>query len=88
VSHRTQITLSDGQYARLKRRSRESGASIAELVRQAVDATYSELSTEEKIAAVRESAGAWKDRDFADGLEYVERIRGPGLGERLKQLGL
>lgn len=30
------------------------------------------------------SFGAWKDRDF-DGAEYVERIRGPGLGYRLER---
>ena len=87
MSHRTQITLTDAQYARLRRRSRATGASIAELVRQAVDASYSDLPTEEKVDAVKRSAGAWRDRDF-DGRQYVERLRGPGLGHKLDQLGL
>lgn len=89
MSHRTQITLSDGQYVRLRERAQQSGSSIAELIRRAVDEHYGpdDLTLAEKLELVRQSAGAWKDRDF-DGAEYVERIRSPGLGHRLQQLGL
>jgi hypothetical protein len=83
MSHRTQITLTDQQYERLKHESAESGLSIAELIRRRLDGPR-ELSIEEKLAALRASRGAWKDRDF-DGKEYVERIRQPGLGNRLRE---
>jgi len=83
MSHRTQITLSDEQYERLKRESAESGLSIAELVRRRLDGPR-ELPAEEKLDAIRASRGAWKDRDF-DGKQYVERIRRPGLGNRLRE---
>jgi hypothetical protein len=55
--------------------------SLAELVRRAVARAYGapERATED---ALDDSFGAWKDRDF-DGEEYVERIRRPGLGNRL-----
>jgi predicted CopG family antitoxin len=81
MSHRTQITLTDEQYATLKRESRRTGVSLAELVRRAIVREY---SAKRRIddRALDESFGAWKDRDF-DGAEYVERIRRPGLGRRL-----
>jgi Ribbon-helix-helix protein, copG family len=87
MAHRTQITLTDEQYERLRRESVESGLSIAELVRRALDGTHGSTSVEEKRAALQASFGAWKDRDFT-GAEFVDRIRRPGLGHRLKRLGL
>lgn len=89
MSHRTQITLTDEQYSRLRKRSRETGSSISELIRRAVDERYGpdELTLEEKLQILHSTAGAWKDRDF-DGQEYVEAIRSPGLGHKLKKLGL
>jgi hypothetical protein len=81
VSHRTQITLTDEQYALLKRESARTGVALAELVRRAIARTYSP-PRDDFEDALNASFGAWKDRDF-DGLEYVRRIRGPGLGYRL-----
>lgn len=84
MAHRTQITLTDAQYERLKRESEQSGLSMAELVRRAVDGHSGGMSTGEKLDALKAAAGAWKGRDF-DGFEYVERIRRPGLGNRLHE---
>jgi hypothetical protein len=84
--HRTQITLTDRQYERLRRESESSGLSMAELVRRKLDHAAGEASLDQRRAALRESAGAWRDRDF-DGRQYVERLRGQGLGERLAKYG-
>ena len=84
--HRTQITLTDSQYERLLRESDTSGLSMAEIVRRRLDEAEGGTSIEQRRAALRESAGAWRDRDF-DGEQYVEQIRGPGLGERLREYG-
>lgn len=81
---RTQITLSESQYARLKRESERTGASMAELIRVAVDAEYG-LTREEKLGALEASFGSCPD--LPDGALYVEKLR-PGLGRRLKKLGL
>ena len=81
MSHRTQITLTDAQYARIKRESERTGLGLAELIRRSLAATYRTHGAE-RAAALEESFGAWGDRDF-DGEEYVERIRRPGLGVRL-----
>ena len=81
MSHRTQITLTDAQYARLKRESERTGLGLAELVRRSLSATYRTRGTA-RAAALEESFGAWGARDF-DGEEYVDRIRRPGLGVRL-----
>jgi predicted CopG family antitoxin len=67
---RVQITLSDEQYRRLRAISEESGRSMSELVRRALDRTYAKRGAE----AVRASFGAWKGRSF-DGESYVESLR-------------
>jgi hypothetical protein len=80
MSHRTQITLTDAQYARLKRESERTGVGLAELIRRAVALAYGSgrPSSGEGIEA---SFGAWSDRDF-DGEAYVDSLR-RGLGRRL-----
>jgi hypothetical protein len=90
MAHRTQITLPDWQYERLREESRRTGSSIAELIRRSLEATYGGLSREERLRALDESFGLWRDRrDLPeDSVEYVRRLRGPGLGERLRRLGL
>lgn len=82
MAHRTQITLTDAQYARLKRESERSGLALAELVRRSLDAAATTPRPDFE-AALERSFGAWTERDF-DGEEYVERIRRPGLGRRLE----
>lgn len=59
---------------------------MAELVRRKLDQAEGATSLDQRRAALQQSAGAWRDRDF-DGREYVEQIRAPGLGERLEQYG-
>jgi hypothetical protein len=83
MSRRTQITLTDEQYGLLKHESQRTGVSLSELVRRAVTSLYG--TRRRSGDGFAESFGAWKDRDF-DGAEYVERIRGPGLGYRLRKL--
>jgi hypothetical protein len=82
MAHRTQITLTDDQYAALKRESRRTGLGLAELVRRALAATY-RTPGGHRSPALEESFGAWAGRDF-DGEQYVERLRRPGLGSRLE----
>ena len=54
-----QITLDDRQYERLRQEAERTGASIAELVRRAVDRTYgAERTLEDKLRAIELSAGA------------------------------
>ena len=85
--HRTQVLLEEHQYRRLKREAQNSGRSIGELVREAVDARY-RPSQERMWAALEATRGAWADRDdIGDGAEYVERIRNQSVDDRLAQLG-
>jgi hypothetical protein len=59
MAHRMQVTLADRQYERLRREAERTGASLAELVRRAVDRAYgAELSVEEKRRLLHETAGA------------------------------
>lgn len=80
MAHRTQITLSDAQYAMLKRQSERTGLPLAELVRRALSLAYRTRSAQ-GAAWLDESFGAWAEREL-DGFQYVERLR-PGLGRRL-----
>jgi hypothetical protein len=81
MSHRTQLTLTDEQYARLLALSRETGLSLSELVRQALDATYAGSG----VKGLTQSFGTWRGRAF-DGRSYVERAR-TGLASRLEEAG-
>lgn len=81
MSHRTQITLTDEQYERLRQESLKSGVGLAELVRRALDHTYGCQSQEKFLAALEASFGCWTDRE-EDGAAYVEAKR-RGMARRL-----
>ena len=81
MSHRTQITLTDEQYARLLDESQRSGLGLAELVRRALERSYGSMPAEDLVRALDASFGAWTERDF-DGETYVEDIR-RGMARRL-----
>lgn len=80
MTHRTQITLEDEQYARLSAESAETGLSLAELVRRALDSAYPRMTTAERRAALDASFGAWSEDPERD--EALADLR-PGLGEKL-----
>ncbi|MDW7651383.1 MAG: ribbon-helix-helix protein, CopG family [Bacillota bacterium] len=52
---RLEIRLTPGQLDKLKSEAEETGSSVGELVREAIDQRY-QVSKEEKLAAVREIA--------------------------------
>ncbi len=81
MSHRTQITLTDEQYARLREESRRSGLGLAELVRRALEHRYGTSPAVEVLGALDASFASWADRDFA-GASYVEGLR-RGMSRRL-----
>lgn len=81
MARRTQITLTDAQYVRLKEEAQTTGASLSELVRRALEKTYGVRPMQDARSALGDSFGAWSDRDF-DGAKYVERLR-RGMARRL-----
>lgn len=86
VMGRTQIYLGEDELALLDRASRETGASRSELIRRAVRGTFGGGGKDQKLQALRASAGSWSDRP--SGSEYVDAIRGGDLNERLARLGV
>jgi hypothetical protein len=81
--HRTQITLTDAQYARLRDESARTGQSLAELIRRALDERYEPLSDGDRLRLLETAFGAWGDRREG-GAEYVERVRS-GTRRRLRR---
>lgn len=81
MAHRTQITLADEQYERLRVESRRTGLGLAELVRRAVDHMYGSAVPEKTIQALDASFGTWTGRT-EDGAGYVEGLR-RGMARRL-----
>lgn len=81
MSHRTQITLTDEQYARLRDESKRTGVGLAELVRRALDRAYGAGRPESASHAIEATFGGWADRDVG-GAEYVESLR-RGMAARL-----
>lgn len=84
---RTQITLDDEDVELLDRAAKATGASRSELIRRAIRTTYGSRSKDQRIAALKRSAGSWRGRNFT-GADYVDAIRGDDLNERLSRLGL
>jgi Arc/MetJ-type ribon-helix-helix transcriptional regulator len=83
---RTQITLNDEELELLDRAARASGASRSELIRRAIHTAYGSRSKQQRTAALKRTAGAWRGRDFT-GADYVDAIR-DNLDDRLSRLGL
>jgi hypothetical protein len=84
MSHRLQVTLDDHQYEALVHERERTGASLAEIVRKAVDRTLGAEHPSTRAEAfrrgLRAAAGVWHDRD-EDGVAYQRRVRA-GLAER------
>jgi predicted DNA-binding protein len=59
MSHRTQITLTDDQYERLRTESERTGIGLAELVRRAVDRSYGTTKHVTMVEALDASFGIW-----------------------------
>lgn len=81
MSHRTQITLTDEQYERLRSEAERSGFGLAELVRRAVDRSYGTADRHELHEALDDSFGCWLESDD-DGAAFVTRLR-RGMARRL-----
>jgi len=75
IVERTQIYLSSAQAAALEREAKRTGVTRSHLIRQAIEERYGLAADRERLrAALRETAGLWKDRKET-GAAYVERIR-------------
>jgi hypothetical protein len=83
--HRTQITLTDAQYASPRDESSSSGHSLAELVRHALDERYGAISKTDRLRLLDSAFGAWADREQS-GAEFVDRVRS-GTARRLRSTG-
>jgi hypothetical protein len=80
---RTQLYLDEGIWKLLEIKSRETGASISELVRQAIRDKYG-VSAAKRREAMQAVVGMWKDRtDLPDTETYIRQLR---KGRRLRRL--
>lgn len=84
---RAQVYLGQDELDLLDRASRDSGASRSELIRRAVRATFGERRKDDKLQALKATAGGWSDRDET-GAEYVDALRSGDLNDRLAKLGV
>lgn len=83
MSHRTQITLTDAQYARLLAESERTGMGLAELTRRALDRAYPSAVERASLEAILDrAAGLWADRDD------LPQTRAQGVADRLADVGL
>ncbi len=75
MMQRTQISLTASERRALDAEAKRTGRSIAALIREAVQMMYgTERSSEDDLAVMRESFGAWGEHDL-DGAEWVDRLR-------------
>jgi hypothetical protein len=84
---RMQIYLTDDQRREIARRAADEGVAQADVIRRILDVGLGiEAPQDEKIAALRATAGVL--RDYPDWPEWLADVRGRGADERLKRLGL
>ncbi len=83
LNRRLQVLIDDERWERLEKRSAETGASVGEVVRRAIDEAVPATSREESIAAMERFLGSppmpvgeWEDmkREMLEEL-YGERPR-------------
>lgn len=79
---RTQITLDAETRSVLDDVSGRTGASISSLIREAVAATYGDVTAEERLSRLRAGFGSWTAREQA-GAEYVDSLRS---GRRMQEI--
>lgn len=85
IMRRTQIYLTDEQGHLLEGRSRATGRSVSQLIREAIEGTYLRgraTSKADRVRLARRAAGAWAACEET-GEAYVERIRRTGRLARL-----
>lgn len=83
IVERTQIYLSGAQAGALEREAKRRGVTRSHLIREAIEDRYGLVADRERLrAALRETAGLWRDRKES-GEAYVERMR---KGDRLRRL--
>lgn len=81
MSHRTQITLTDRHYERLRSEAARSGLSLAELVRRAIEQSYGAADHTQMLDVLEGSFGAWAHQE-EDGAAFVDDLR-RGMARRL-----
>lgn len=84
---RTQLYLEDDLWAALHAKALLEGATISELVRQAVRERYLG-NLEERRAAMMGIIGLWKDRDDLEDTETLVRRLRSGTRRKRAQAGL
>lgn len=73
---RTQIYLSAEQWRELSAKAKAEHASMAELIRRAIDQVFLVKGKENFTAALHDVAGIWADRtDIGTTKEYVRALR-------------
>ncbi len=91
IVRRTQIYLSDDEIRALDDAARAQGRTRSSLIREAIRERYLTRSDRDEILrALDRTFGAWKrePRDETDdSVEFVKRLRGPGVGVRLRRSG-
>lgn len=80
MSHRLQVTLDDDLYEALQVEARQTGASLAEVVRRSVSDRLGVRSVGDRLAALERTAGAWGSGGES-GLDFQRQQR-RGLTER------
>ena len=83
---RTQVYLGVEELKLLERVEKASGATRSELIRRAIHAAYGRPALSDRLSALRQTKGLWKDRKVT-GARYVDALRAD-LNRRLRRLGL
>ena len=85
LSERLQILVSREQRRRLEREAKRRGTSVGSLIREAVDARFGAVTTDERLRAlddIRAMHGRFLPPDELNRIAASERDRDEALGEQ------
>lgn len=84
--HRTQIYLSDSEALVLRSMSRKKKKTISELIRRAIDKTYSINEKVNVEVAVDQALGTWAGyQDLPETQQYIRQLRKSTRLDRIKR---
>lgn len=70
---RTQIYLTEKEQAALRNLARQTGKKQSELIRRAIDDFIEKFEPRDRLAALEQAWGIWKDRDDLPDFEALRR---------------
>ena len=70
---RTQIYLKENDHLKLTQLSSQSGKTISQLIREAIESFLGQQSNQDRLSLMKKGKGIWKDRNDLSDFEKIRK---------------